>query len=40
MEEEEPEAAMPFVGVVVDLGEEDEAAVLPVTSCAPQWIGF
>jgi hypothetical protein len=36
VEEEEPEAAMSFVGVVVDFGEEGEAAVLPVTSCAPQ----
>jgi hypothetical protein len=31
---------MSFVGVVVDLGEEGKAAVLSVTSCAPQWIGF
>jgi hypothetical protein len=36
VEEEEPEAAMSFIEVVVDLGEEGEAAVLPVTSCAPQ----
>jgi hypothetical protein len=36
VEEEEPDAAMPFVEVVVVLGEEGETAVLPVTSCAPQ----
>jgi hypothetical protein len=36
VEEEEPDAAMPSVEVVVVLGEEGEAAVLPVTSCVPR----